>query len=225
MKILIIEDERELSKSIQQYLRSEQYICEVALDYPAALNKIDQFEYDCVLLDISLPGGNGLSILKEIRANQKTEGIIIISAKDSIDDRINGLNLGADDYLPKPFHLSELSARVAAVLRRRKLDGNSVIRFHEISIDTNAKAIFVNNVPMEVTRKEYQLLLYFIVNKGKVISKNALVQHLWGDEMGNSYNFDFIYTHIKNLRKKMQEAGSGEYLKAVYGMGYKFTDA
>ncbi|HUR09726.1 MAG TPA: response regulator transcription factor [Flavitalea sp.] len=224
MKILIIEDEPELSKSIEAYLRSEQYICEIALDYASALKKIDLYEYDCVLLDITLPGGNGLSILKEIKANRKTEGIIIISAKDSIDDRINGLNLGADDYLPKPFHLSELSARIAAVLRRRKQDGNALIVFHEISVDTDAREIFVNKVPLELTRKEYQLLLYFLVNKGKVISKNALVQHLWGDEMGHSFNFDFIYTHIKNLRKKMQEAGSGDYLKAIYGMGYKFTD-
>lgn len=223
MKILIVEDEPELSKSIEAYLKSEHYICEVAKDYAAALNKVDAHEYDCILLDIALPDGNGLSILKEIKSNRRTDGIIIISARNSIDDRINGLNLGADDYLPKPFHLSEMSARVSAVIRRRKLGGNSLILFNELSIDTKAKEIFVHTTRLELTKKEFQLLLYFVVNKGKVISKNAIAQHLWGDDMSSADNFDFIYTHIKNLRKKLQDAGSGDYLKAIYGMGYKLT--
>ena len=225
MKILVIEDEVELCKSIVAYLKGEQYICEVADTYATALKKIDSFEYDCILLDITLPDGDGLKILSELKNNNKTDGVIIISAKNSINDRITGLNLGADDYLPKPFHLSELSARIAAIIRRRKFTGQNKIVFHEISIDTISRETFVHGSLMELTKKEYQLLLYFVVNKGKVISKNAITQHLWGDDINAQDNADIIYTHIKNLRKKLQEAGSGDYLKAVYGMGYKFTDS
>jgi DNA-binding response OmpR family regulator len=223
MKILVVEDEAELAQSITSYLKSERYICEVAPNYNAALEKIEEYDYDCILLDITLPGGNGLKLLQELKNNQKSEGVIIISAKHSLEDRITGLNLGADDYLTKPFHLSELNARLAAVIRRRMLSGQSLVSFNEISIDTVSKTVAINNKPVELTRKEYQLLLYFLANKGKVISKNAIAQHLWGDEMSTSYNFDFLYTHIKNLRKKLQEAGSSDYLKAVYGMGYKFS--
>jgi DNA-binding response OmpR family regulator len=225
MKILVIEDETELCKSIVAYLKDEQYICEVAENFVTALKKIDSFEYDCILLDITLPDGDGLKILSELKNNNKTDGVIIISAKNSIDDRITGLNLGADDYLAKPFHLSELSARIAAIIRRRKFTGHNKIVFNEISIDTVSREALVHGSLMELTKKEYQLLLYFIVNKGKVISKNAITQHLWGDDMNAQDNADIIYTHIKNLRKKLQESGSGDYLKAVYGMGYKFTDS
>ena len=224
MKILVIEDEEELCNSIVTYLKGEQYICEVADTYASALKKIDSFEYDCILLDITLPDGDGLKILGELKNNSKTDGVIIISAKNSIHDRITGLNLGADDYLAKPFHLSELSARIAAVIRRRKFTGHNKIVFNEISIDTVSKEVQVHGTSVELTKKEYQLLLYFIVNKGKVISKNAITQHLWGDDMNANDNADIIYTHVKNLRKKLQEGGSGDYLKAVYGMGYKFTD-
>jgi len=224
MKILIVEDEVELCNSILMYLKGEQYICEVATNYTSALKKVDAFEYDCILLDITLPDGNGLKILQELKSNNKTDGVIIISARNSINERITGLNLGADDYLAKPFHLSELSARVAAIIRRRKFTGNNKISFNEISINTDSREASINQKQLDLTKKEYQLLLYFLVNKGKVISKNAIAQHLWGDDMSTSYNFDFIYTHIKNLRKKMQEAGCADYLKAVYGMGYKFTD-
>jgi DNA-binding response OmpR family regulator len=225
MKILIIEDEPSLCESITAYLKSENYICEQAANYTAAIDKIDCYEYDCILLDISLPDGNGLQLLKELKENKKTEGVIIISAKNSIDDRILGLNLGADDYLPKPFHLSELSARVSAVIRRKKFAGNNMVTFNEILIDTLSHQAQVNREIIELTRKEFQLLLYLIVNKGKVISKNAIARHLWGDEMDTADSFDFIYTHIKNLRKKLVEAGTHDYIKAIYGMGYKFTDS
>lgn len=224
MKILVIEDEEELCNSIVAYLKGEQYICEVAESYATALKKIDSFEYDCILLDITLPDGDGLKILSELKNNGKTDGVIIISARNSIHDRITGLNLGADDYLAKPFHLSELSARIAAVIRRRIFTGQNKILFNEISIDTTSREIQVHGVNVELTRKEYQLLLYFIVNRGKVISKNAITQHLWGDDTNAQDNSDIIYTHIKNLRRKLQEAGSGDYLKAIYGTGYKFTD-
>ena len=222
MKILIIEDEKALSESMVTYLKGEAYICETALDYATALNKIDSYDYDCILLDIMLPGGSGLQILKELKADKKMDGVLIISAKNSLDDKIAGLKLGADDYLSKPFHLSELSARIAAIIRRRNFDGNNRMQFNEIVIDTQAKEVTLNNAPLELTRKEYELLLYFISNKRRVISKNAIAEHLWGDELEG--NYDFIYTHIKNLRKKLMEAGVADYIKSVYGMGYKFSD-
>src|ERR1019366_667333 len=222
LKILIIEDENELSESIATYLKGENYICEIAPDFNKAIEKTELYDYDCILLDITLPGGSGLEILKELKANNKMDGVLIISAKNSLDDKVTGLTLGADDYLAKPFHLSELSARVAAIIRRKNFEGNDVVKFQNISIDTRAKTVFVNEKPLELTRKEYELLLYFMSNKKRVISKNAIAEHLWGDDMQG--NNDFIYTHIKNLRKKLIEACEDDYLKSVYGMGYKFTD-
>ena len=222
MKILIIEDEKELSKSIVAYLKAESYQCEVAGDVRTSMDKTESFDYDCILLDISLPDGNGLTVLKELKANKKTDGVIIISAKNSIDDKITGLNMGADDYLPKPFHLSELSARIAAVIRRRRFDGNKVLLLNEISIDTVAKTLQINNTTVDITRKEYDLLLYLAANKNRVVSKNAIAEHLSGSESDSFDSFDFIYAHIKNLKKKMTQAGCSEYIKSIYGMGYKF---
>lgn len=222
VKVLIIEDEKELSDSIATYLKSEDYICEIAADFHKAREKTESYDYDCIILDITLPGGSGLQILKELKTNDKMDGVIIISARNSLDDRIEGLTLGADDYLPKPFHLSELSARVSAIIRRKSFSGNNILKFGDLSIDTTAKIILINNKPLDLTRKEYELLLYFVSNKKKVISKNAIAEHLWGDGMEGSN--DFIYTHIKNLRKKLNEAGHAAYIKSVYGMGYKFTD-
>ncbi len=222
MKVLIIEDEKSLSESITTYLKGQDFICEIASDFKTAIEKTELYDYDCILLDITLPGGSGLSILKELRANNKMDGVLIISAKNSIDDKVAGLTLGADDYLPKPFHLSELNARIGAIIRRKQFGGSSIIRFNYISIDTQAKVAAIHNAELLLTRKEYELLLFFISNKRKVISKSAIAEHLWGDEM--SGNLDFIYTHIKNLRKKLMEAGEADYIKTVYGMGYKFTD-
>lgn len=222
MKILIVEDETELSNSIAAYLKSEDYICEVAANFNKAREKTEQYDYDCILLDITIPGGSGLQILRELKANNKLDGVLIISAKNSIDDKVNGLKLGADDYLPKPFHLSELSARIAAIIRRKNFDGNNLLKFNNITIDTVAKSVFIKDKQMELTRKEYELLLYFVSNKKRVISKNAIAEHLWGDDMEG--NNDFIYTHVKNLRKKLIDGGNPDYIKSVYGMGYKFSD-
>jgi DNA-binding response OmpR family regulator len=222
MKILIVEDERELSKSIVAYLKAESYLCEVAPDRKTAIDKIESFDYDCILLDISLPDGNGLQVLQELKANKKADGVIIISARDSIEERIAGLNLGADDYLPKPFHLSELSARIAAVIRRRKFDGSPVLRLNELTIDTSAKRVLVNDRPVELTRTEYDLLVYLISNKNRVISKNAIAERISGDEAAIFDNFDFLYAHIKNVKRKLTAAGCEDYIKAIYGMGYKF---
>ena len=222
MKILIIEDERELSDSIKTYLQSEEYICEVAYDFETAIEKTEIYTYDCILLDITLPGGSGLQILKELKANNKMDGVLIISAMNSIDNKVHGLTLGADDYLAKPFHLSELSARIAAIIRRKHFEGNSLVQFNNIHIDTQAKLVSIEGHSLDLTRKEYELLLYFVTNKRKVISKSAIAEHLWGDEMEG--NNDFLYTHIKNLRKKLLDSGGENYIKSVYGMGYKFSD-
>jgi len=223
MKVLIIEDEKALSASIFTYLNSEQYICEIAPDFQSAMTKINQYDYACIILDLNLPGGSGLDILKELKKSHKSEGVLIVSARNSLDDRLNGLNSGADDYLSKPFHLSELAARVAAIIRRKSFDGNSNLKFEEIQLDAFFKTVQVNERIVDLTRKEYDLLLYFISNKNKVISKSAIAEHLWGDNMDMADSYDFIYTHIKNLRKKLIQAGSRDYVKSVYGMGYKFA--
>ena len=222
MKILIVEDEKALSDSISTYLKGQDYMCETARDYNSALEKTALYDYDCILLDLTLPGGNGLSVLKELRNNNKMDAVLIISAKNSIDDKVAGLTMGADDYLAKPFHLSELNARIGAIIRRKNFGGNSLLTFNKISIDTNAKNVFVNDITLDLTKKEYELLLYFVTNKKRIISKNAIAEHLWGDEMDG--NLDFIYTHIKNLRRKLSESGDADYIKSIYGMGYKFTD-
>jgi len=222
MKILIVEDELALSKSIVSYLKSENYLCEVSNTFNDAIEKADSYDYDCILLDISLPDGNGLNVLKFLKENNKTEGVIIISAKNSIEDKIEGLKLGADDYIPKPFHLSELSARIAAVIRRRKFNGDNILVLNEITIDILAKTVIINNEVVDLTRTEYDLLLYFAVNKNRVLSKAAIAEHLSGEDLYLYDNYDFIYAHIKNLKKKIFKAGSDDYLKSVYGMGYKF---
>ncbi len=223
MKLLIIEDEPGISESICTYLNNENFICETAFDYATASEKISLYEYACIILDISLPDGNGLYLLKELKANDKADGVLIISARNSLDDRVFGLKAGADDYLTKPFHLSELAARVDAIIRRKSFHGKSQVRFDMILVDLDEKKVTVNHSLIELTRKEYDLLLYFISNQRKVISKGAIAEHLWGDNMDLANNYDFIYTHIKNLRKKLLQAGSPDYIKSVYGMGYKFS--
>lgn len=222
MKILIIEDEPELVKSITKYLLSESYLCEVAANLEEATEKIWLHDYDCILLDVALPDGSGFDILKMLKEKNKLEGVIIISAKNSIDDRIKGLNLGADDYLTKPFHLAELSARIAAVIRRRSFSGANEIRYREIVIDLPGKEVKVNSKIVDLTRKEFELLIFLLSNKGRVVSKNAIAEHLSGDEADFFSNYDFIYAHMKNLKKKLSEAGCPDYIKTIYGLGYKF---
>ncbi|PZP50769.1 MAG: DNA-binding response regulator [Pseudopedobacter saltans] len=223
MKILIVEDEKSLSNSIAGYLSDSQYTCEVAYDYNKALEKALDYDYDCILLDISLPGGNGLNLLKILKDSEKMDGVIIVSAKNSIEDKIKGLEIGADDYITKPFHLAELKARVDAIVRRKFFDGKNTLQFEEIVLDLPSRTAKVGDKLLDLTPKEYELLIYFISNKNKVISKSGLVDHLWGDEMDMTDNYDFLYTHIKNLRKKMTAAGASDYIKSIYGMGYKFS--
>jgi DNA-binding response OmpR family regulator len=223
MKILIIEDEKNLVKSIAQYLRQESYACELAYTEQEAKEKILLFDYDCILLDISLPDGNGLRILQQLKQHNKSDGVIIITAKDSLDDRVKGLNLGADDYLAKPFYLPELSARISAIIRRKRFGGNTKIVFKEISVDLLGKEVTVNGKAVDLTRKEYDLFMFLVSNKNRVVSKNAIAEHLSGDDAELLDKFDFIYSHIKNLKKKLAEAGSTDYIKTIYGLGYKFS--
>lgn len=222
MKILVVEDEPELVKSIVAYLQNENYTCDIAGSLEQAMQKTESFEYDCILLDISLPDGNGLQVLKELKRNNKTDGVIIISARGSIDDRIEGLNIGADDYLAKPFHLSELSARLAAVIRRRKFNGSNVLSVQEYTFDTQAKVVSVHNKPVDLTRTEYDLLLYLVTNKNRVVPKHAIAERIAGDDAAIFDNFDFLYAHMKNLKKKLAAAGGKDYIRVIYGMGYKF---
>lgn len=223
MKILIIEDEALLAKSIIDFMKGESFLCEWASDFSTARDKIASHEYDCILLDISLPGGNGLELLKQLKKQNKTDGVIIISAKNSLDDKVMGLDLGADDYLPKPFHLAELGARVNSVLRRKKFDGKDILEFEEIKINAVAKTVLVKEIPIPFTKSEFDLLLFLMANKNRVISKSSLAEHLSGDDADFLDNFDFIYAHIKNVKKKLAEAGCRDYIKTVYGLGYKFT--
>lgn len=223
MKILIIEDQQELSDSIRDYLSHENFACEMAYDYYRAMEKVRLVDYACIILDINLPHGNGLNILKELKSNNKADGVLIISARNSLDDKVLGLNLGADDYLTKPFHMPELAARVAAIIRRKSFDGRNRIVLDKLSLDIQDKIVKGANGRADLTKKEYDLLVYFIANKNKVVTKEAIVEHLWGDSIDMADNYDFIYTHIKNLRKKLLLAGCPDYIHAVYGMGYKFS--
>lgn len=223
MKLLVIENEKSLREDISDYLNADGNICESCGNLEEALRKLADYQYDCVLLDIGLPDGDGFAVLEYLKAQRKMEAVLIISARNSLDDKLNGLNVGADDYLTKPFHLAELKARIMAVFRRKALNTNSKLVFHEIVIDVLGRTVHVNNKAIVLTKKEYDMLLYFLANKGRIISKNAIAEHLWGDEMDLHDNFDFIYTHIKNLRKKLMDAGSGDYLRSIYGVGYKFV--
>lgn len=223
MKVLIIEDEKELRKNILSYLSNEHYMCESASDFGTAREKIYLNSYDCIIVDIMLPDGSGLDLLEKIKEKDKSTGIIIISAKNSLDDRLFGLEKGSDDYLTKPFHLSELNARIKAILRRRQVSGQNIIEANEIKIDLDKEEVFVYSQKVELTTKEFQLLYFFLLNKNRAIRKQSIVERLWPDEYDfNSY--DFIYTHLTNLRKKLSIFGARDYIKTVYGIGYKFID-
>ncbi len=224
MKVLIIEDENALRDSIRQYLEYQGFVCETADNFLTGKEKVSQFTYDCIVVDIGLPYGSGLAIVSAIKNLGSKAGIIIISARNALDDKLHGLELGSDDYLTKPFHLSELNARINAILRRRKFEGSKVIHFHEIKLDPEAQRLTVNDRPVDLTEKEYQLLEYFIVNARRVLTKAAIAEHIWGDEYVQAGDYDFIYTHIKNVRKKLMDAGSGDYIKTVYRSGYRMTD-
>src|SRR4051794_20007251 len=213
MKILIIEDEKALRDSIKQYLEYQGFVCETAENFIAGKEKVSQFAYDCVVVDLGLPYGSGLDIVSAIREMESKAGIIIISAKNALEDKLKGLELGSDDYLTKPFHLSELNARINAIIRRRNFGGSKIIQFNEIKLDPEALLVTINKKTVDLTDKEYQLLEYFIANQRRVLTKAAIAEHIWGDEYEQVSNYDFIYTHIKNLRKKLIDAGAEDYIK------------
>ena len=221
MKILIVEDEPALRELIQRSLEKERYVVEVAADFNSALRKIEDYDYDCVLLDIMLPDGSGLDLLEKLKAMHKRENVIIISAKDSLEDKVLGLELGADDYLPKPFHLAELNARIKSVIRRQHHDGEIDICLGNIRILPDKYQVLINDREVELNRKEYDILLYFINRPGRLVNKTTLAESVWGDHIDQVDNFDFIYAQIKNLRKKLKDAGATAEIKAVYGFGYK----
>jgi DNA-binding response OmpR family regulator len=223
LKLLIIEDEPALLDNITKYFNEDGNICVGCNSLKSAIHKLADYDYDCVLLDLGLPDGEGFSVLEYLKNTMKNEAVLIISARNSLNDKLKGLDIGADDYITKPFHLAELKARVVAVYRRKIFSTNNKLVFNEISINLPGRTVKVNDTTVNLTRKEYDMLLYFIANEGKVISKNAIAEHLWGDEMDMHDNFDFIYTHIKNLRKKLLDANANDYLKSIYGIGYKFN--
>ena len=224
MKILLIEDELELSKSIQQYLNGHDFLCEPVAHLKDAFEKIAMYQYDCILLDLSLPDGDGFEILRELKNTNKEDGVIIISAKSTLDTRIEGFNLGADDFLVKPFHLSELLVRIQALIRRKQFGGNNILVHNEIEINLLSKAVTVNKSKIDLTKTEIDLLLFLIGNKNKVLSKSAIAEHLSGDMADMLDNHDFVYAHIKNLKRKLKKAGSDDYIKTVYGLGYKYQE-
>lgn len=224
MKILIIEDERKLSDSIRSYLESQKYLCEQAFNFNDAKIKVGVYDYDCVLLDLMLPGGDGLDILRQIRKCNNPVGVIIISAKDSLDDKLIGLEIGADDYLPKPFPLPELSMRIYALIRRKEFSANNILQSAAVSVNLLKREAAVNGTPIELTKTEYELLLFFISNRGKVITKSAIAEHISGEMADMLDSFDFIYSHIKNLKAKLADCGCTDCIKTIYGMGYKWIE-
>ncbi|MGV8879067.1 MAG: response regulator transcription factor [Sphingobacteriaceae bacterium] len=223
MKLLFVEDEPVLVEEMESYFTSLAFICEKACTFRQAEEKINTYKYDIIILDITLPDGSGIDLINKIRKKSLETGVIILSAKDSLQDKVTGLNLGADDYLTKPFYVEELNARITAVFRRKVFNGVDEVIFNKFRIDLSSKLLFYNEDAIMLTRKEYELLLYFAANKDRVLSKSSIAEHLWGDHFDQFDNFDTLYVHVKNLRKKISAASGDDYIKSVYGMGYKFT--
>ena len=223
MKILIVEDDQDLREITTRSLEKERYVVSQAPDYRTALLKIEDYDYDCILLDIMLPDGNGLDLLKELQALGKRTNVIILSAKDSIEDKVVGLDLGADDYLPKPFHLAELHARLKSLFRRSQREGEHKMQVGNIEVYPDQFRVMINGKQVELNRKEYDILYYFMSRPGRLVNKNTLAESVWGDHIDQVDNFDFIYAQIKNLRKHLKDAGATPELKSVYGFGYKFV--
>lgn len=223
IKYLIVEDDRELLRTVLSYFDSFGYVSDYARDFSTGMEKITQEEYDCIILDINIPGGSGLTLLEELKKKKRKTGVIILSANSSLEDKIDGLDLGADDYLTKPFELPELNARIKSIVRRKVFDGDHKINCNEIEIDLNGQEVKIHNQILQLTKKEFELLLFLINNKNKVITKQSISKHIWGDYIDQTASFDYIYTHLKNLRKKMLALGAHDYIKTIYGIGYKFS--
>jgi DNA-binding response OmpR family regulator len=225
MKILLIEDESELQDAIKKYLVSEGFICETSSSYFHAEDSLSAYSYDIIILDLTLPGGDGLNLISLIRESNRNAGLLIISARNSLDDKIRGLDTGADDYLAKPFHLAELNSRIKSLIRRMHFNCSNELIFNEIKINTDSKEVTVNGNFIDLTKTEYEILIYMIVNRDKVITHESIAEHVWGDNISSSDSFDFIYSHIKNLRKKIELNGGKNYINNMYGIGYKFSES
>ena len=223
MKILVIEDERPILESVVDFIIERGHVCEQASSLSEALMKIDLYQYDLIILDVGLPDGNGLKIIPVLKSAHPETGVLILSAKASMDDKITGLEFGADDYLTKPFHLAELNARIRAIDRRRNFKGRNQLEIGDFLIVQNEHKAFVKGLPLDLTRKEYDLMVFFTANLNRVLTKESIAEHLWGDHMDLSDSFDFVYTYIKNIRKKIQEKGGNDPIKTIYGLGYKFS--
>lgn len=223
MKLLIVEDDIELLRTILKYFDAFGYVLEKAKTLKEGREKLAEHSYDCVILDLNLPDGDGIELLHQIKSKDKTTGVIILSANSSLETKVAGLEVGADDYLTKPFHLSELNARVKSIVRRNKYEGDNQVVFNEILLDTLGQEVRVNGKLLKLTRKEYELLLYMIINKNKVLTKHSISEHIWGDFVDRRDSYDFIYSHLKNLRKKIVEKGGADYIQTIYGIGYKFA--
>ncbi|WP_234733572.1 response regulator transcription factor [Tellurirhabdus bombi] len=225
MKMLVVEDERGLAESIAEYLTREGFVCEMATTYQEADEKIFLYTYDCLIVDLTLPDGEGFDLIPTLKRMSATTGIIIISARNSLDDKIKGLEIGSDDYLTKPFHLSELNARVKSLIRRRNFGGHNEIKYHEIKVLPNSRRVFISDQETVLSRKEYDLLLYFLSNIDVALTKASIAEHLWGDHIDSADSLDMVYSHIKNLRRKIVEKGAPDYVRSIYGIGYKFGQA
>jgi DNA-binding response OmpR family regulator len=224
MKILIIEDEKELSGTIRNFLEQEGFLCETAFSFFEAEDSLSAFNYDIIILDLNLPGGDGFDLIRLIKSRNKKAGLLILSARNSLDDKIRGLDMGADDYIAKPFHLAELNSRIKSLVRRRHFDGSNELIFNEIRIDIDSNGVFINGNVIELTKKEYEILIYFMINRNRVITRESIAEHVWGDNISFADNYDFIYSHIKNLRKKIETNNGRNYIHNIYGTGYKFSD-
>jgi DNA-binding response OmpR family regulator len=223
MKVLIIEDEQELLDLMIRYMKREGYVSEYATTFKEGFKKINNYEYDCAVVDLNLPGGDGLNLVRILREEMPNTATIIISARNTINDRIKGLEIGADDYLTKPFNLSELNARIKAILRRKTNQLSNELIFGNLLIDLDKRSVLANNKTLKLTKKEFDILVYLARNRNRVVTKDSIAEYLWGDYMDNVLSYDFIYAHVKNLRRKLVQNNCGEYLKTVYGIGYKFV--
>ena len=224
MKLLIVEDNFQLADDLSKFLAENAFVVEIANTLTDAKDKVSVYDYDLIILDLGLPDGTGLDLIHELKSLRKDPGILIVTAKNAVEDKVMGLELGADDFITKPFHKAELNARVRSIIRRKKFKGSNRLEINNIKIDLDSREAFVDEYLVELTRKEYDLLLYFMYNKGRVLTKENIAEHLWGDHIDQADNFDFIYNHIKNLRKKLQKLGAGNNIRSVYGMGYKFFE-
>lgn len=223
MKLLLVEDEPLLLEEMDSYLTEQGYRCERASNLYEGQEKLHLYSYDLVVLDITIPGGNGLTLLESLKSENKNTGVVIVSAKNSLRDKVSGLEMGADDYITKPFHMEELNARIFALLRRRSFDGENEIHIDDLKIDMAAKSVFFKTDPITLTKKEYELLLYFVVNKNRVVSRQSISEHLWGDHYDMADNYDTVYVHTMNLRKKLAVHSETDYIRTVHGMGYKWV--